>query len=95
MPYAYYNIGHFVKPFEKTGDIIYAEKLRNKKGEVVYKDREVLYFHSAIYLGKMNKTILSLLPFSSDIKDGTPVIWHSSFIAGGTQTNFSKKNIVV
>lgn len=92
LPYAFYEVGKFVKPFEKSGDIIYAEKLRNIKGETIYKNKEsfksedkwIMHFHSAIYLGKMNKKILDLLPFNSDIKLNTPVIWHCSFISGST-----------
>lgn len=83
LPYAYYNIGHFVTLFDKAGDILYAEKLRNKKSFKNEGER-ILYFHTAIFLGKLKKTILNFLPIKPDIKIGTPVIWHSSFIAGGT-----------
>lgn len=83
LPFAYHKIGYFVDLFDKAGDIIYAEKLRNNKS---FKngDEKILHFHTAIFLGKLNKTILSFLPFKSNIKTGTSVIWHSSFIAGGT-----------
>lgn len=92
LPQAYKEVGKFVKCFKESGDIIYAKKFRNKKGEVIYKNKEsfknedewILYFHTAIYLGKMDITIKRFLPFESDIKSGTPVIWHSSYISGGT-----------
>lgn len=92
LPLAYQKVGTFVKLFEKGGDIIYAENVRNKKEEVIYKDRKkyknedawILFFHSAIYLGKMSKKILNILPFESNINFGTPVIWHCSFISGST-----------
>lgn len=92
LPYAYYKVGTFVEPFKKAGDIIYAENFRNKKGEVIYREKSsfknedewILHFHTAIYLGKMSERIANTLPFQCDIRKGTPVVWHSSFVAGGT-----------
>ncbi len=92
LPFAYHKVGNFVELFDKPGDIIYAENIRNKKGEVMHREKDVfknndewiLHFHSAIYLGKMNEEILNLLPFTSVIKPNTPVVWHISFICGKT-----------
>ena len=75
----------------KTGDIIYAENLRNKKGEllnkskITYKNEDdwLKYLHSAIYLGELNEELNSLLPEGDHPKD-IPLIWHSTFIGGGT-----------
>lgn len=76
----------------KQGDIIYAEKLRNNKKGYIYKcknsfsdeDEWILHFHTAIYLGNLDEKIESFLPVKPTYPKGTPVIWHSSFIAGGT-----------
>lgn len=102
LPQAFKKIGKFIrlptKSLEQSikslqlGDIIYAERLRNKKGKIIYKpktayqnkDQWILHFHSAIYLGKLNSRILSFIPFKTEYPKGTPVIWHSSFISDGT-----------
>lgn len=105
LPAAFKKVGRFVKmPNLKPGDLIYAERLRNKKGEIVYKlpsedcnligykpkeqykdeDERILHFHTAIYLGKLDKDTLSFIPFKPEYSKGTPVIWHSSFISNGT-----------
>lgn len=44
----------------------------------------MLNFHTAIYLGKLDNKIQSFTPFKSECPKGTPVIWHSTFISGGT-----------
>ena len=75
----------------KTGDIIYAENLRNKKGEllnksrITYKDEDdwLKYLHSAIYIGEINEELKTLLPEGIYPKN-IPLIWHSTFVGGGT-----------
>ncbi len=102
LPYGYKHTGVFVKKLDKKvetfftdlkqGDIIYAEKFRNKNSEISYQEKDkyknedewIRYFHTAIYLGKLDEKIESLLPVKPAYPKGTPVIWHSSFIAGGT-----------
>lgn len=102
LPRAYKITGRFISSFNgdidsflanlEQGDIIYAERLRNKKGEMIYKPKEqyknkdewILYFHTAIYLGKQNQKITSFLPFDSEYPKNTPLIWHSSVISNGT-----------
>lgn len=83
LPFAYHKVGCFVDLFDQAGDIIYAEKLRDNKS-FKNEDERILHFHTAIFLGKLNKTILSSLPFKSNIKTGTLVVWHASCIANGT-----------
>lgn len=96
LPYGYKHTGVFIN-FRglrdlKQGDIIYAEKFRNKNSEIIYKEKDkyknedewIRYFHTAIYLGNLDEKIESLLPVKPAYPKGTPVIWHSSFIAGGT-----------
>ncbi len=86
LPGGYKVLGRFIfqeEPFDfnilKTGDILYAQNLRNKEGKEVDKSLErygdkdewLYYLHSAIYLGKLN--------------DGTDnrYVWHSTNIDGG------------
>lgn len=86
LPGGYKVLGKFVfkeEPinFSKlvTGDILYAQNLRNKEGKEVdkslerYRDKDewLYYLHSAIYLGNLN--------------DGTEnqYIWHATNIDGG------------
>lgn len=86
LPGGYKVLGKFVfkeEPIDfdklRVGDILYAQTLRNKKGQEVdkslerYRDRDewLFYLHSAIYLGKTD--------------DGTDnrYIWHATHIDGG------------
>lgn len=86
LPGGYKHLGEFIFEEEdidwdqlQAGDIIFAENLRNKKGEVIdrslesfdSKDEWLFYLHSAQYLGKQN---------------GQHFIWHASAICGGTCT---------
>lgn len=101
LPKAFKDTGKFVREFNNKkysfeglhpGDLIYAEKLRNSKGKIIYKSKEeyrdenewILHFHTAIYLGKLDSSIRSFLPVKPSYPEGTPVIWHSSFISDGT-----------
>lgn len=93
LPTAFKKVGKFVETTNlQPGDLIYAEKLRNKKGEIVFKpqhtynneDEWILHFHTAVYLGKLNSSIRVFIPITPEYPDGTPVIWHSSFISNGT-----------
>ncbi len=85
LPGGYTVLGRFIfeeEPidFEKLqeGDIIYAENLRNKKGEEIDRNREsydtkdewLFYLHSAIYVGKN--------------ENGEHVLWHATSIENGT-----------
>jgi hypothetical protein len=98
LPNGYRNIGKFIfkeEPIDfkklKTGDIIYAENLRNKKNEPLNKTRSgytnedgwLKYLHSAIYLGQFNDELSGILP-NKDYPENVPLIWHSTFIDGGT-----------
>ncbi len=82
-PEAYNNTGTFVikenKEFStkelKDGDIIYAERIRNKANELVdksiknfaNKDDYIISLHTAIFTGEKNKEI-----------------WHATFIEGSS-----------
>lgn len=44
----------------------------------------ILYFHTAIYIGRLDKNVIAFIPDKIDYAMGTPVIWHASFIAGET-----------
>ncbi|MFN3188161.1 MAG: hypothetical protein ACK42D_01270 [Candidatus Paceibacteria bacterium] len=83
LPGGYKNLGEFV--FEESpinwgelrpGDIIYAERLRNKDNKIVdqslskYSDKSewVYHFHSAIYV---------------DTENNEPMIWHATSVENG------------
>ncbi|MBU1754839.1 hypothetical protein KKH81_00965 [Patescibacteria group bacterium] len=98
LPKGYRDTGVFVykeEPIDfdtlEKGDIIYAENLRNKKGELREKKREmfetedewILYFHTAVYLGRLDAELREILP-EGDYPESVPLIWHSTFIEGGT-----------
>lgn len=73
LPEAYFKIGKFIYrkgqriDFEKLepSDIVYAEKIQNKKGELINRgeqsygkaDDYILCLHSAIYIGEKGKKI--------------------------------------
>ena len=104
LPEAYKETGSFIAKdlkkeniFEKarTGDIIYAERLKNSKGKLCYKkktdfkneDEWILYFHTAIYLNKISKNQIKQLSAKyniSNIHTDEPIIWHASSIDNGT-----------
>lgn len=99
LPQAFRSTGSFVDMGDiknlldlHQGDIIYTENLKNKEEKYIYKDKSlfsnedewILHFHTAVYLGKLNKEILSFLPLPTEYILGTPVIWHASLIADGT-----------
>jgi len=84
LPGGYKHLGKFVYEeavvdFDRleVGDIVFAQNLRNKKGEVIDrglesftdKDQWLFYLHSALYIGKENNT---------------HYLWHASSICGGT-----------
>ncbi len=60
----------------KSGDVIFAQNIRNKEDKEVdkslerYKDKDewLYYLHSLIYIGTI---------------DGVPYVWHATHIAGG------------
>jgi len=98
LPKGYRDTGIFIvkeKPIDFTilerGDIVYAENLRNKKGELREKSRDtfetedewILYFHTAIYLGVLDPELKEILP-KGDYPENVPLVWHSTFIEGGT-----------
>ena len=98
LPEAYKNVGKFVfkeEPIDfsklKRGYIIYAQNLRNSKGELLNKDKEkfknedewILYFHTAIFLGNIDGELLDLLP-EGDYPKNVPLIWQSTIIEKGT-----------
>ncbi len=87
LPGGYKVLGRFVfkeEPIDfdklKKGDILYAQNLRNKRGEVLKKGQEyfktkdewLYHLHSALYLGAID-------PDSEE-----KYIWHATSIAGGT-----------
>lgn len=75
----------------KEGDIVYAEKFRNSLGKeinfnkkrFVSEDEWLINLHLGIYLGVQSGEVLSNLSYN-EIDERKPVIWHSSFISGGT-----------
>ncbi len=86
LPGGYKVLGKFIFKEElidfndlKRGDILYAQNLRNKSEELlergieVYKDKDewIYYFHSAIYLGRVDP--------ESDVQ----YVWHATSIEGG------------
>ncbi len=88
LPRGFRETGKLVKSFDKntsfsgleTGDVIYAEKIRDKNANPVNKSREtfsseddwLISLHSAILLGRAEE------------EDSEEFIWHSSSIPGGT-----------
>jgi len=98
LPKGYRDTGVFIykeEPIDfmtlERGDIIYAENLRNKKGELREKTRQmfetedewILYFHTAVYLGSLDSELKEILPEGA-YPENVPLIWHSTFIEGGT-----------
>ena len=84
LPGGYKVLGNFIFKEEeidfenlKEGDIIFAQNLIGKNGNILKKSRSDLkdydewlyHLHSAIYLGK---------------KDGKHYIWHATSVEGGT-----------
>ena len=58
LPDAYCNTGKFITKngmvyfnLYKSGDIIYAERIKNKKNNFKSEKERIYHFHSAIYLG--------------------------------------------
>lgn len=87
LPGGYKVLGEFVfreEPINfdelKRGDVLYAQNLRNKEGQVLdkgienyeSKDEWLYHLHSAIYLGKI------------DPETDEQYIWHATNIEGGT-----------
>lgn len=83
LPGGYKTIGRFIFEEEAidfnrlcSGDIVYAQNLRNKRNELLNKNPEqyaskdewLYYLHSAIYIGKI---------------DGLHYLWHATNIEGG------------
>lgn len=92
------NVGEFIFREElidfkqlKRGDVIYAENIRNKKGKPEDKSRNhfknedewLMYLHTAIYLGELDDELINILP-KGDYPQNIPLIWHATFIGGGT-----------
>ncbi len=86
LPGGYKVIGEFIfkeEPIDFTvlqsGDVIYAQNLRNKEGYDVdkslerYKDKDewLYYLHSAVYVGAI------------EAGSNTDYIWHATHIGGG------------
>lgn len=86
MPYGYNNLGRFIHEETdidlnklETGDVLYAENIRNKQGEKVdkslksYKDKNewIYHLHSLIYIGKLNNN------------SNTNYVWHATYIENG------------
>lgn len=75
----------------QKGDIVHAEKLRDSCGRKFRPDSKkfeteyerLVHLHLAIYLGLPTDEILSRFSFNK-IDPKKPVIWHSTFIAKGT-----------
>lgn len=84
------NLDVFLNSLEK-GDIIYGEKIKTSTGKRVNLDEKKIAnenewltnLHMGIYLGVQSKEVLSNLPYN-EVDMEKPVIWHSSFISGGT-----------
>lgn len=87
LPGGYKTLGQFVfkeEPIDfdalQAGDILYAQNLRNKKGEELHRDLEtykdkdewLYHLHSAIYLGEI------------DGNSEERYVWHATNIEGGT-----------
>lgn len=89
LPRGFRETGNFVKRFEdkdysfselERGDVIYAEKIRDKNDNLVDKSQEafsseddwLISLHSAIFLGKVEN------------ENPEDFIWHSSAVSGGT-----------
>lgn len=78
----------------KKGDVIYAERLKNQKKENVYKNKSSFHskddwitsLHSAVFLGKLDRDILSHLPQEENtpFNQDSSYIWHATAVAGGT-----------
>ena len=100
-PAGYLNTGSFLKRecaddfFDNlpTGAVIYAEKIRNRKNELVdntpkkFKNEEDYFIalHSAIYIKNINERILSKLPDEISVsKSSAPAIWHATAVEGAT-----------
>ncbi len=86
LPGGYKILGTFIFKEEpiffdtlKTGDVIYAQNLRNKNNQLVHNGREsyktydewLYHLHSAIYIGKVYP--------ESDMR----YVWHATSIEGG------------
>ena len=102
FPEALKNEGIIVKKFQndtddfssdlQTGDIVYAEKLRDSRGIVfssakhvsLSEEERMRNFHLGVYIGVPTAEILARIPTIEVIDKGRPTIWHASFIAGGT-----------
>src|SRR3989344_3789963 len=100
-PAGYLHTGSFLKKeyandfFDNlpTGAVIYAEKTRNRKNELVdntakkfeSEDDYIIALHSAIYIKNIDERILSKLPSEiSAGKSSAPAIWHATAVEGAT-----------
>ncbi len=102
LPEAYRNTGKIVSDFKgdvvvffkdlQVGDIIYAEKLRDRKERMFRHQRNsyptedewLISLHMGIYFGIPTDDLLSRMPTDGQIDREKPAVWHASFIAGGT-----------
>lgn len=73
----------------RRGDIVYAQKLRDSKGRIVKgsnisEHEKMRNLHMAVYLGILDDQIISRLPVIDVPISGEAMVWHSSYISGGT-----------
>ena len=90
LPGGYKVLGEFLFKEEsinfsllKTGDVLYAQNLRNKEGKELskgienYKNKDewLYYLHSAIYLGRISPRSHEQYVWHATNIEGGPVIW--------------------